>query len=150
MVIKCLSWIMILGEINLSTIFHFPNLYRFVLSFSLCNSVNNHCLDESANGSSSSNADSSVESGSRKSGSVSSSHPPPSKKALISPSEHLVQSDFSATISPSQNRNRPFVSKNAVYITQSQTSLVSYGEQEDEEDQFAKGLHIGGISKMLI
>uniref|UniRef100_A0A0R3S3Y3 SAP30-binding protein n=1 Tax=Elaeophora elaphi TaxID=1147741 RepID=A0A0R3S3Y3_9BILA len=94
--------------------------------------------DESANESSSSNADSSVESGSRKSGSVSSSLPPPSKKALISPSERLVQSDFSTTISPSQNRNRPFVSKNALYITQSQTSLVSYGEQEDEEDQFAK------------
>ncbi|CAG9533633.1 unnamed protein product [Cercopithifilaria johnstoni] len=94
--------------------------------------------DESANGGSSSNANSSVESRSRKSGSVSSSHPPPSKKALISPSEHLVQSDFDITISRSQNRNRPFVSKSALYVTQSQTSLVSYGEQEDEEDQFAK------------
>ncbi|KAL3985591.1 HCNGP-like family protein [Acanthocheilonema viteae] len=94
--------------------------------------------DESANGSSSSNADSSVESESRKSGNVSSSHPPPPKKALISPSEHLVQSDFDATLSRPQNRNQPFASKSALYITQSQTSLVSYGEQEDEEDQFAK------------
>ncbi|EFO20506.2 transcriptional regulator HCNGP [Loa loa] len=95
--------------------------------------------DESANGSSSSNADSSVESGSRKSGSVSSLHPPPSKKALlISPPEHLVQSDFGASISPSRNQNRLFASKSALYITQSQTSLVSYGEQEDEEDQFVK------------
>ncbi|VDM93153.1 unnamed protein product [Onchocerca ochengi] len=94
--------------------------------------------DESANESSSSNADSSIESGSRKSESVSSSHPPPPKKALVSPSENFVQSDFGATILPSQNQNLPFTSKNPLYMTQSQTSLVSYGEQEDEEDQFAK------------
>uniref|UniRef100_A0A1I8EBX1 Uncharacterized protein n=1 Tax=Wuchereria bancrofti TaxID=6293 RepID=A0A1I8EBX1_WUCBA len=89
--------------------------------------------DDAANGSSSSNADSSVESESRMIGSVSSLHPPPFKRALISSPEHLVQ-----TVSPSQNRNRPLTSKSALYITQSQTSLVSYGEQEDEEDQFAK------------
>ncbi|KAM3716265.1 SAP30-binding protein [Dirofilaria immitis] len=94
--------------------------------------------DESANESSSSNADSSMGSGSRKSGSISSSHPPLLKKALISPSEHLAQSDFDAAISPSQNQSRSFASKNTLYMTQSQTSLVSYAEQEDEEDQFAR------------
>ncbi|KAK6109094.1 HCNGP-like family protein [Brugia pahangi] len=94
--------------------------------------------DDAANGSSSSNADSSVESESRMIGSLSSLHPPPFKKALISSPEHLVQNNSGAAVSPSQNRNRPLTSKSALYITQSQTSLVSYGEQEDEEDQFAK------------
>lgn len=110
------------------------------------NSINNFsCLDESANEGLSSNTDSSVESGSRKSGSVNLSYPLPSKKALILPAEHLVQSDFGAAISRSHNQNRSFASKSALYITQSQTSLVSYGEQEDEEDQFAKGLHTNKI-----
>ncbi|MCP9260608.1 SAP30-binding protein [Dirofilaria immitis] len=68
--------------------------------------------DESANESSSSNADSSMGSG--------------------------TQSDFDAAISPSQNQSRSFASKNTLYMTQSQTSLVSYAEQEDEEDQFAR------------
>ncbi|VDK86893.1 unnamed protein product [Litomosoides sigmodontis] len=94
-----------------------------------------HWTDESANESSSSNTDSSVGSGSRKSGKVNLSHPPPSKKALILPAEGLVQSNFGAG---SHNQNRSFASKSVLYITQSQTSLVSYGEQEDEEDQFAK------------
>uniref|UniRef100_A0A915PV85 SAP30-binding protein n=1 Tax=Setaria digitata TaxID=48799 RepID=A0A915PV85_9BILA len=93
--------------------------------------------DESVN-ESSSNSDSSVESGSRKSESVNSSHPPPPKKGFLSPSDHLVHRDFSATTSPTQNQNQSFASKSVLSITQSQTSLVSYGEQEDEEDQFAK------------
>lgn len=60
--------------------------------------------------------------------------PPPPKRQSPYHSERSVQSEF-GSISFKQSQ-----SVNVMPINQSQTSLVSYGAQEDEEeDQFTRG-----------
>ncbi|VDK26203.1 unnamed protein product [Anisakis simplex] len=66
--------------------------------------------------------------------------PPPPKRFSPFPSERSVQSDGGALSHSASVKNVRALSR--MPVTQSQTSLVSYGgagEEEDADDQFAKG-----------
>ncbi|VDM96494.1 unnamed protein product [Thelazia callipaeda] len=89
--------------------------------------------DDSVNEKSSSSPDRSTRSISGDNESTNLLPPPPSKKALISSTRRSVKNDLNK-FAPHMS----FASQSRISMTQSQTSLVSYDEQDDEEDQFAK------------